>query len=98
MFCAAIEPLLDGANPVPDSYLTASSEALPDYAASNAGRLRLGHWGPTEVNRNNIPPTVFLQVYQICNTIIIVFTIVSFVEELCLTCYVRLLLQENINT
>jgi len=61
--CAAGEPLLNGANPVPHSYFTASSE----FGVGNDAYLaRLdgsgSWWAPTNAERSAIPPTLFLQV------------------------------------
>jgi len=62
--CAAgEEPLLDGANPVPDSYFTASSTYgggswLAHYARMSA----IDAWEPAPADRDAIPPSSFLQV------------------------------------
>jgi len=63
--CAAEEPLLNGANPVPDSYFTASSEYSASYAAHLARLNGLtSFWSPLGAERDAIPPAMFLQVSQ----------------------------------
>jgi len=61
-----MEPLLNGANPVPDSSFTASSEFGASYVPHNA-RLDGGSsfWGPTTADLETIPLAVFLQVSQV---------------------------------
>ena len=62
--CAAEEALLNGSNPVPDSYFTATSE-WPGWTAPMA---RLGHnliaWSPSETEIAAIPSTCYLQVIK----------------------------------
>jgi len=67
--CPSEEPLLNGVNPVPDSYFTASSiydlgyEGYEDFYAAFMARLNVGgHWRPSEAESVAIPPTLFLQV------------------------------------
>jgi len=57
---------LDGTNPVPDSYFTASSEYGASWAAPLA-RLDggLAFWSPTGAEMMANPLTCFLQVNQI---------------------------------
>jgi len=60
--CAADgEPLLNGANPVPDSYFTASSYMDP-YLPHLAGFPRLEFWTPATAEKTAVPPTFYLQV------------------------------------
>jgi len=64
--CAAEEPLLNGATPVPDGYFTASSEYSATYAAPK-GRMDggSGYWAPNSTDNSASPPTMFLQVSQL---------------------------------
>jgi len=60
--CATEEPLLEGTNPVPDSYFTASSEYSASFLAHFA-RMRTGvgfPWCPTTADKS----VCFLQVSQ----------------------------------
>jgi len=57
------EPLLNGRYPVPDSYITASSQIHVSAAAPYArldGANR--HWCPSFAEINTIPPVFYLQV------------------------------------
>jgi len=58
-------PLLNGVNPVPDSYFTASTDKI----GYEAYRARLdgnnNWWSPKSSDINAIPPTLFVQVRQI---------------------------------
>ena len=65
LICVPTEPLLDGTNPVPDSYFTASSED-PDYEAPKARMSAINAWDPTAEDRDALPPACFLQVC--CNS------------------------------
>ena len=59
--CSTEEALLDGTNPVPDTYFTASSEFVyTAYMARLDGSV--DYWCPTSAEMNVIPPTFFLQV------------------------------------
>jgi len=61
--CAAEEALLDGANPVPDSYFTATSYWSgrdPLFARLSA----TSHWAPSSAQGYAIPPSFYLQVRQ----------------------------------
>jgi len=60
--CTVEEPLLDGANPVPDSYFTASSED-PGWEAPLARMsTALYAWSITADERDANPPTCYIQV------------------------------------
>jgi len=62
--CAADgEPLLNGANPVPDSYFTASSNGAT-YDPHLAGLPRTKYWAPMTAEKDAVPPTFYLQVGQ----------------------------------
>ena len=65
--CAvAGEPLLNGVNPVPDSYFTATTEVSVDYAAHSARLDGDGFsWIPLAEERTAVPPTFYLQVSQV---------------------------------
>jgi len=56
------EPLLDGTNPVPDSYFTASSEHHVENAAHRARLYSSAYgWVANAADRDAITPTLFLQ-------------------------------------
>jgi len=59
--CTVEEPLLNGANPVPDSYFTASSDYSASYAAPCARLYGTSSWWTPTVDES-IPVTFFLQV------------------------------------
>jgi len=63
--CAVDGPLLTGANPVPDSYFTASSEYSATFAAYKA---RIGVtttcWIATMAEIEAIPPSLYIQVIK----------------------------------
>ena len=60
--CAVEEALLDGANPVPDSYFTASSDFSSTLKAP-AARMSVSYcWIPLQVEIDANPPTSYLQV------------------------------------
>ena len=63
--CASEEALLDGTNPVPDSYFNASSEWSVDYAAHKARLGADSHWAPTDVDKDAELITLYLQVSKI---------------------------------
>jgi len=59
--CLAEEPLLNGVNPVPNNYFTASScysNYLPHWARLDGSSDK---WYPSEAEFNAVPPTFFLQ-------------------------------------
>jgi len=61
--CAAEEALLDGANPVPESYFTATgywSGRDPLFARLSA----TSHWAPSSEQGYATPPSIYLQVRQ----------------------------------
>jgi len=61
--CPSEEPLLNGINPVPDSYFTASSIYGASYAAYKAHLDGGGgFWVASSAEKDAIPPTFFLQV------------------------------------
>jgi len=61
--CAAEEPLLDGVNPVPDSYFTATSVFLDTgYPAYYARLDGTAGWCASDAERSTTPPAMFLQV------------------------------------
>jgi len=64
--CATEEPLLDGTNPVPDSYFTASSyDTTFTEATVDAPKARMSAdwcWSPHHDEMNAQPPTYYLQV------------------------------------
>ena len=63
--CDAEEPLLNGVNPVPDSYFTASGELDARFSPSKA-RLNAGYfWHPSEINWLVYPERMYLQVSDI---------------------------------
>jgi len=62
--CAAEGPLLDGTNPVPDSYFTATSEWSGSYAAHKARVGASNYWASTRADATTNPLTVYLQVSQ----------------------------------
>jgi len=66
--CAVEMALLDGVNPVPDSYFTASSE-ISNYGGWFAYLARLGatynSWAPTSTEKDAVPLTCFLQVGEV---------------------------------
>ena len=64
--CVTEEPLLKGSNPIPDSYFTASS-VYSNFAAYTA-RMdgTADYWCSTTADRDASPPTLVLQVSQIC--------------------------------
>jgi len=55
------EPILDGTNPVPNTYFTASSEDGLWYAYK-AGMNEMYSWSPSIAELNANPPTCYLQV------------------------------------
>jgi len=57
------EPLLNGANPVPDSYFTASSNG-DVYLPHLAGLPHTLYWAPRTAEKDAVPPTFYLQVGQ----------------------------------
>jgi len=60
--CAIEEALLDGANPVPDSYFTASSTTSATLGAP-AARMSVSYcWVAADAEINANPPTSYLQV------------------------------------
>jgi len=59
--CAADEPLLDGTNPVPDDYFTASSEYNTGFPAHEARLSRPGVWLATQAEIDAVSPAMFLQ-------------------------------------
>jgi len=63
--CAAEEALLDGTNPVPDIYFTATSEWSGSYAAHNARVGASNYWASTYADAVINPPTVYLQVSKV---------------------------------
>jgi len=66
---AAEEPLLDGTNPIPDSYFTASTEN-PNWEAHLARMSNtVNCWSPTDAELAAIPPTCYLQVGVFCHKI-----------------------------
>jgi len=65
--CAVEEPLLDGTNPVPDTYFTASTEDV-GFEAYKARMSADSCWGPTYDEMIADPPTCYLQVGQVCVT------------------------------
>ena len=75
--CAAEGPLLDGINPVPDSYFTATSEWDASYAANKARVGANNNWASTLADAIINPPTVYLQVRQI-NIIHSLYTLLLF--------------------
>jgi len=67
--CAAEEPLLNGVNPVPDSYFSASSEYDGYHAAPNARLDGNDTWWASRIDdRTAIPLTMYLQVSKVCMT------------------------------
>jgi len=64
--CDAPEPLLNGANPVPDIYFTASSEHSDPYLAHNARMDGVNKWwAPTPAELAATPTTMYLQASEI---------------------------------
>jgi len=62
VFCAAEEPLLNGANPVPDSYFNASSEYGGVVLAISA-RMNASYWWRPDPSEEIVDaPTFYLQV------------------------------------
>ena len=56
------EPLLDGVDPVPDEYFTASSEDASGFYARYARMSAIKCWIPSYEEMNAYPKTYYLQV------------------------------------
>jgi len=63
--CANTGPLINGSNPIPDAYMTASSEYSSNWRAPNARLNGPKGWCANDTERDTAPPNYYIQVRNV---------------------------------